>query len=514
MFTRMQQRRGTAAQWAAANPILTDGEIGFEKDTEEFKIGDGVSPWADLNYIGGVPAPVITAEIEAAIEAQATIDNATFEAGISRVRYVNSATGSDANDGLTMSKAKATLQAAVTAAGDDGTVRIAPGTYAPFTTSAANLLLEGMGGIGQDPTTGDGSVIVVVPSGQWGCELGVGAGSEIFRGFEMRRIYFKGAAGALGGVRVGKMSNFLIDRIGCGGFPDGTGIFVEGSGASQCGTIRDPQLMDCKTGLDVDNHNGLRLFGGTVEYLPGGSSITAGTTGVKIRSAATEFRSYGAIVQFQETGFDLTGADAEISDARVEACTTGAKFRGADGTWRGGKINNFITGATGTGIEVVAGATDTRILPFRYGSLTNAVIDAGTRTYRGDGIRVEKVAVGTFNTNGQYQTLYTIPSRMAGLAVDYKLRQCELRLSTAVAASGSDYWTINLLIRGTDSQVLQAINSQAGWAAYTEIVIDLEAGGGLDQAFSPSSTFLIQFAKTGSPAAIIDPQVSFALVPR
>jgi hypothetical protein len=54
MATRMQQRRGTAEQWTSSNdgdgPILNAGEIGWESDTNKFKIGDGVSYWADLTY--------------------------------------------------------------------------------------------------------------------------------------------------------------------------------------------------------------------------------------------------------------------------------------------------------------------------------------------------------------------------------------------------------------------------------------------------------------------------------
>jgi hypothetical protein len=54
MATRMQQRRGTAAQWissnAGAGPVLNAGEIGWESDTNKFKIGDGVNNWASLDY--------------------------------------------------------------------------------------------------------------------------------------------------------------------------------------------------------------------------------------------------------------------------------------------------------------------------------------------------------------------------------------------------------------------------------------------------------------------------------
>ena len=46
----MQQRKGTAAQWAAADPILNAGEIGWESDTNKFKIGDGTNHWDDLTY--------------------------------------------------------------------------------------------------------------------------------------------------------------------------------------------------------------------------------------------------------------------------------------------------------------------------------------------------------------------------------------------------------------------------------------------------------------------------------
>ncbi len=46
----MQQRRGTAATWTSANPILGVGEIGYETDTNKFKIGDGSNRWVNLNY--------------------------------------------------------------------------------------------------------------------------------------------------------------------------------------------------------------------------------------------------------------------------------------------------------------------------------------------------------------------------------------------------------------------------------------------------------------------------------
>ena len=59
MATRMQQRRGTAAQWTSANPVLNAGEMGWESDTNKFKIGDGTNHWADLDYFADTNSTVV-----------------------------------------------------------------------------------------------------------------------------------------------------------------------------------------------------------------------------------------------------------------------------------------------------------------------------------------------------------------------------------------------------------------------------------------------------------------------
>jgi hypothetical protein len=47
---RIQVRRGTAAQWTSANPVLEAGEMGLETDTKYIKFGDGTSTWSALGY--------------------------------------------------------------------------------------------------------------------------------------------------------------------------------------------------------------------------------------------------------------------------------------------------------------------------------------------------------------------------------------------------------------------------------------------------------------------------------
>jgi hypothetical protein len=55
MAFRIQIRRDVALKWSINNPILLDGEIGYETDTTYIKIGDGTTYWNDLSYwTGGV----------------------------------------------------------------------------------------------------------------------------------------------------------------------------------------------------------------------------------------------------------------------------------------------------------------------------------------------------------------------------------------------------------------------------------------------------------------------------
>jgi hypothetical protein len=52
MAQKIQLRRDTAANWTAANPILAQGEVGYEIDTSKDKVGDGVTAWNSRPYTG------------------------------------------------------------------------------------------------------------------------------------------------------------------------------------------------------------------------------------------------------------------------------------------------------------------------------------------------------------------------------------------------------------------------------------------------------------------------------
>lgn len=65
--TRVQLSRSYKEIWEQNNPVLLDGEVGIEKDTNKIKIGNGINGWNSLPYFSGEadvlpipPVPVVT----------------------------------------------------------------------------------------------------------------------------------------------------------------------------------------------------------------------------------------------------------------------------------------------------------------------------------------------------------------------------------------------------------------------------------------------------------------------
>jgi hypothetical protein len=80
------QRVATRAGWAARNPILLPGEIGFETDTGNQKIGNGVEGWNKLHYYG---SPGHWGEFSSNADQSATANTPT------EVTYTNTDAASD-----------------------------------------------------------------------------------------------------------------------------------------------------------------------------------------------------------------------------------------------------------------------------------------------------------------------------------------------------------------------------------------------------------------------------------
>ena len=68
MAVQIQFRRDTAANWTSENPTLAAGELGYETDTGNIKIGDGSTAWTSLGY-NGVSSSYVTTQINSLIDA-------------------------------------------------------------------------------------------------------------------------------------------------------------------------------------------------------------------------------------------------------------------------------------------------------------------------------------------------------------------------------------------------------------------------------------------------------------
>lgn len=79
-IAQIQFKRGTAQRLINVNPLLNEGEPGFEYDTYKLKIGDGIHHWNELPYIGDTPSEGMTLT---PVDGSLIIKDNTIDIGIS-----------------------------------------------------------------------------------------------------------------------------------------------------------------------------------------------------------------------------------------------------------------------------------------------------------------------------------------------------------------------------------------------------------------------------------------------
>lgn len=99
MATKIQLRRDTATNWDTNNSILAQGEVGIDLTNNRFKIGDGVSTWAQLQ-------PALYGE-DLLFENSGTVINATdFQDALTEIdernQYTITRTNKDVRDIFTI----------------------------------------------------------------------------------------------------------------------------------------------------------------------------------------------------------------------------------------------------------------------------------------------------------------------------------------------------------------------------------------------------------------------------
>ena len=78
----LRHRRDAAANWTAANPVLEDGQLGFETDTRKSKLGDGTTAWNTLAYTASVTTGGVSDGDKGDITVTASGATWTIDAGV------------------------------------------------------------------------------------------------------------------------------------------------------------------------------------------------------------------------------------------------------------------------------------------------------------------------------------------------------------------------------------------------------------------------------------------------
>ena len=117
MAIQIQFRRGTAAEWESVSPILAEGEMGIETDTNLFKIGNGINQWNDLEY-GGLRG------FSGSVGFAGSVGNMA----VANVLYV-SKSGNDLNSGTAINLSKLTIKSALQVATNGTTIFVKSGDY-------------------------------------------------------------------------------------------------------------------------------------------------------------------------------------------------------------------------------------------------------------------------------------------------------------------------------------------------------------------------------------------------
>lgn len=302
-FARFQLRRGTATEWTTADPILEEGELAFETDTNRLKTGDGTSLYSVLPYsnipsatqVGVLSFSNLAVSGQDSVVADSATDTLTLAAG------VNTRLATDAaSDTVTFHSMVGTLQT-VTATGAGSFV-------VPANVTRLRFRIVGGGGAGGgNPATantgggGGGSgayiehIVNVTPGDTINYSVGTGG---------------TGASNATGGA--GASTTITINGVTytAGGGSGGT-TSTGGAGGTASG------------GTPIYSVNGQQ----------GGGGSTAAISGTACNSGGSPFKGYGrgGLSQNNATGASGSGFGAGGGGSVTTAATARAGGNGTAG---------------------------------------------------------------------------------------------------------------------------------------------------------------------------------------
>lgn len=158
MAVRIQFRRGDANAWATANPVLAQGELGYESTSKIIKFGDGQSTWSSL--------PVAAAGDIMSVKAGAGLRYAAQTTDTTQTNIAGAPPGGESGNVVLEIDPTVVLSATVMEAKGDLIVGTADNTYAivPVGSTGQALVADPATSVGvkwgtvTDPVISDGFI--------------------------------------------------------------------------------------------------------------------------------------------------------------------------------------------------------------------------------------------------------------------------------------------------------------------------------------------------------------------
>ena len=382
---RIVVRRDTAANWATVNPVLLDGEWGFERDTRKIKLGDGATAWNGLAYY--------------------STGSGSGNAILSGVGAPSAGTGVNGDFYLDTAASRIYGPKTAGAWGSGASLIGAPGAAATIAVGSVTTGAAGSAAAVSNTGTSNAAVLTfTIPRGDAGTN---GAAATVTVGTVTTGAAGSAASVSNAGTSTAAILNFTIPRGDTGGGGSGSGDALTTNPLSQFAATTSAQLRGV-----ISDETGTGLL-----YFQGGALATP--------SSANLINATGLPLSTGISGLG-TGIAAALA---INAGAAGAPvlLGGAGGT------PSSLTLTNATGLPFGAGITSKPTTLAGYG-ITDAVGSSDSRLSDPRTPTAHTQAASTISDS-------TTVGRALLTAVDAAAQRTSLGLGTAATTAASDYAT-------------------------------------------------------------------------
>lgn len=173
----IQIRRGTSAEWAAANTVLASGEMGYDITENKCKIGNAVTAWTDLSFVNVAGSTGVQGVTGLQGEGVTGLSGSTGSQGLTGVQGqgVTGLVGSTGSQGLTGSVGVTGLRGLTGAQGLTGLVGVTGLSGSLVTPMTSEVDLGENAGLTLDAAlSADGKYSGITEAGTAGAALSFG----------------------------------------------------------------------------------------------------------------------------------------------------------------------------------------------------------------------------------------------------------------------------------------------------------------------------------------------------